>query len=160
METALIVVGSLISLAGGVLSYPLAEMIDDFQGWSTDHDQSTILKAIETYEMKLEKAMKGDTLLGNLHLTGSLFGLFAVQKINASAYNRLHQANRRRHGLVEYSLEAHPGIIDRSRVLISFDEIRAAIKERKENFEKRNTRVLSLALVVVGSLMTLGAALV
>lgn len=159
METTLTVIGGIIALAGGVLGYPLLEMIEDFQRWSIDNDESTILKSIDQYEAKLDRAMQGKTFTDNYYLTGSLFGLFAAQKVTASAYNKLHQANRRSHGLADYSLEEHPGIIDRARTQISFNEIRIAIRDRKENFEGRNTKPLSLALVVVGSLMAIGGAL-
>jgi hypothetical protein len=159
METTLTVLGGLMSLAGGVLGYPLADMLNDFQGWSIDNDQSTFFKAIEKHEMKLERATQGKTFTDNYYLMGSLFGLFAAQRVNASAYNKLHQAKRRSNGLAEYSLEKHPGIIDRARTQISCDEIRVAIKDRRENFEKRNTKPLSLILVVVGSLMAICGAL-
>ncbi|WLP53175.1 hypothetical protein [Agrobacterium fabrum] len=159
METTLTVIGSLIALAGGVLGYPLADMIDDFQEWSINHDLSTARKMIDKYEAKLEKATEDATFTDNYYLTGSLYGLFAAQRINASAYNALHQATRRSHGLQEYSLERHSGIIDWERTQSSYNEIKASIAYRRANFETRNTKPLSLILVVTGSLLAIAGAL-
>jgi hypothetical protein len=159
METALTVVGGLLSLAGGILGYPLAEMIDDFQEWSIKNDLATARKMIDRYESKLVKATDDKTFTDNYYLTGSLYGLFAAQRITASAYNALHQANRRTHGLTEYSLERHEGVIDWDRTQASYNEIRAAIAYKRANYETKNTKPLSLVLVVVGSLLAIVGAL-
>ena len=159
METTLTVIGGLMSLAGGVLGYPLAEMIYDFQRWSIENDLSNARKMIDKYEAKLQDATEGKSFTNNYYLTGSLYGLFAAQRINASAYNAIHQAHRRSHGLKEYSLELHPGIIDWDRTQTSYNEIKAAIVFRRENYEDRNTKPLSLILVVTGSLLAIVGAL-
>ncbi|QKJ91575.1 hypothetical protein [Agrobacterium pusense] len=157
METALTVIGSLMSLAGGVLGYPLAEMIYDFQHWSIKNDLSNARKMIDKYEAKLEDATEGKSFTNNYYLTGNLYGLFTTQRINASAYNAIHQAHRS-YGLKEYSLERHPGIIDWDRTQASYSEIKAAIVFRRENYEDRNTKPLSLILVVTGSLLAIAGA--
>ncbi len=55
METALAVIGGLISLAGGILSYPLAEMVGDFQERAIKNDLATARKMIDQYESKLPR---------------------------------------------------------------------------------------------------------
>lgn len=132
------------------------DLITKFQLKRNVADRDAAFKIIDKSEQQFQKHFDGKKIKGNFYLIGALYGIFTVQRVNATLYDKMHQALRRSFDLHEYSLQEHEGLLSRSRVNQSFYDIHYAILKRHDNNEQRDLRIftfwMTLAAFIAGTL--------
>ena len=145
---------TLLTLTSGILGFIAAialmfdwfDLITKFQLKRNTLDWRHALKLIDKAETKLQNHLQGKQVKDNYSLIGALHGLFLVQRINTSIYDKIHQIQRRSMNLEDYTLQEVEGILSRDRVTASFSEIRYAILIRREENEQRDLRMITFWL--------------
>ena len=156
---------TLLTITSGILGFIAAialifdwfDLITKFQLKRNALDWRHALKLIDKAETKLQRYIQGKQVKDNYSLIGALYGLFLIQRINTSIYDKIHQIQRRSLNLEEYTLQKVEGILSRDRVMASFSEIRFAILKRREENEQRDLRMITFWLAA-GTFVTATAA--
>ncbi|MGP4699891.1 hypothetical protein [Agrobacterium cavarae] len=138
--------GILGFFAAIALMFDWFDLITKFQLKRNTLDWEHALKRIDQAESKLQQHLEGKQVKDNYSLIGALYGLFLVQRINTSIYDKIHQIQRHSLNLEYYSLQQVEGILSRDRVMASFSEIQYAILKRREENEQRDLRIVTFWL--------------
>ncbi|ADY64739.1 hypothetical protein G6M14_09030 [Agrobacterium tumefaciens] len=136
-----------------ILLFDWLDLLTKFQLKRNVADRDAALKIIAKAENQFRKRFEGKEIRGNFTLIGALYGLFAAQRLNASLFDKMHQAFRRSLDLPEFSLQETEGLLDRGRVIKSFYDTHNAILRRRDEHEQRDLRIVALWLMIA-TLMT------
>lgn len=149
MQTLLTITsGTLGFLSAIALMFDWLEVLTKFQLKRNVLDWKHAIRIIDKTELKFQKHFDGKPIKDNYSLVGALYGVFTVQRINVSLYDKMHQAQRRSHDLKDYPLQEYEGILSRTRVTESFREIHDAILSRQEDNEQRDLRMFTVWLLL------------
>jgi len=161
-------VRTLLTITSGILGFVATialmfdwfDLISKFQLKRNILDWKHALKLIDKAETKFQKHLQGRQVKDNYSLIGALYGLFLIQRINTSLYDKIHQIQRRSLNLQDYTLQKVEGILSRERVTASFSEIRYAILKRREENEQRDLRTITVWLAAGAFVTATAAALI
>lgn len=161
MQAFLNIAAACFGLASGAIClYNWFDLINHIQLRRNELDRVAALKMIDKAEAHFEKHLNKPGGVGNYHMVSALYGVFFSQRLSALAYDRLHQATRRSHGLEDFSLQEYDGVLSKQRVAESYSHIASAIIWRQSNFEQRDLRPLSLKLLFAAFVTAIAATLV
>ncbi|XOK13295.1 hypothetical protein ACI6PO_15785 [Agrobacterium tumefaciens] len=143
-----------------VLLFDWLDLLTKLQLKRNVADREAALKIIAKAENQFQKRFEGKEIKGNYTLIGTLHGLFAAQRLNASLCDKMHQAFRRSLDLPEFSLQETEGLLDRGRVIKSFYDTHNAILRRRDEHEQRDLRSVAFWLMVATMMAAVASALV
>lgn len=149
MQTLLTITsGTLGFLSAIVMMFNWLDVLTKFQLKRNVLDWKHALRIIEKSERRFQSHFDGKQIKDNYSLIGALYGIFTVERVSISFYDKMHQVQRRSHNLQEYSLQEFEGVLSRVRVTESFREIQNAILRRRENNEQRDLRMFTFWLLL------------